>query len=167
MTYNLALSNPGDSNTTNNTAFASNAVVAATLTFAPGGMTGATLWLKANGNKNCSTNGCTITTWNNSGSIIAANAVTGLGTVTYDNTNLINYNPSMYFNNASLNTNSNLSVTTAAASVFTATRIGAGGSFLIGPQTAVANALDWSTSPTIDRLARYAGTVIYNGANLR
>ena len=167
MTYNLALSNPGDSNTTNNTAFASNAVVAATLTFAPGGMTGATLWLKANGNKNCSTNGCTITTWNNSGSIIAANAVTGLGTVTYDNTNLINYNPSMYFNNASLNTNSNLSVTTAAASVFTATRIAGGGSFLIGPQTAVANALDWSTSPTIDRLARYAGTVIYNGANLR
>ena len=79
----------------------------------------------------------------------------------------MNYNPTMYFNNASLNVAHNLGVTTAAASLFTATRIGAGGSFLIGPQTAVANALDWSTSPTLDRLARYAGTVIYNGANLR
>ena len=87
--------------------------------------------------------------------------------MTYDPINSINYNPTLLFNNTSLNTNSNLSITTAAASVFTATRIGAGGSFLIGPQTAVANALDWSTSPTIDRLARYAGTVIYNGSNLR
>jgi hypothetical protein len=93
--------------------------------------------------------------------------VTGLGTVIYDPVNTINFNPTVYFNNASLNTNSNLSITTVAASVFTTTRIATGGSFLMGPQTAVANAMDWSTTPTTDRLARYAGTVIYNGANLR
>lgn len=73
----------------------------------------------------------------------------------------------MYFNNASLNVASNLGITTAAVSVFTATRIGAGGSFLMGPQTATNNALDWSTSPTTDRLALYPATNIYNGANLR
>ena len=127
-----------------------------------------TYWTRADGNKNCNVNGCTITLWSNSGSLgAAANAVTGLGTVTYDTTNLINYNPTLYFNNASLNTNSNLSITTAAASVFTSTRIATGGSFLMGPQTAVNNSMDWSTTPTTDRLARYAGTVIYNGANLR
>ena len=128
VTFNVSISNPGDSNTTNNTAFASNAVVAATLTYAPGGVTGMTYWTKADGGKNCSIAGCTITSWTNSGTLgAAANAVTGLGTVTYDSTNLLNYNPTLYFNNASLNTNSNLSITTAAASIFTATKIGTGG----------------------------------------
>lgn len=86
-----------------------------------------TFWAKANGPKNCSIAGCTITTWSNSGTLgVAANAVTGLGTVTYDPTNSINYNPTLYFNNASLNTNSNLSVTTATTSIFTMTKLGAG-----------------------------------------
>jgi hypothetical protein len=127
-----------------------------------------TYWTKADGGKNCNTAGCTITSWSNSGTLgAAANAVTGLGTVTYDTTNLINFNPTLYFNNASLNTNSNLNITTAAASVFTMTKIGVGGSFLLGPQTATNNSLDWSTSPTLDRLALYPATNIYNGANLR
>lgn len=126
--FNVSISNPGDSNTTNNTAFATNSVVASSLTYAPGGVTGMTYWTKADGGKNCSIAGCTITSWTNSGTLgAAANAVTGLGIVTYDTTNQINYNPTLYFNNASLNTNSNLSITTAAASIFTATRIGAGG----------------------------------------
>jgi hypothetical protein len=168
VTFSVAISNPGDSNTTNNTATSTNSVGTATLVNAPGGVAGMTFWVKADGGKNCSITGCTITSWTNSGSLgAAANAVTGLGTVTYDPVNMINFNPTVYFNNASLNTNSNLSITTAAASVFTTTRIATGGSFLMGPQTAVANAMDWSTTPTTDRLARYAGTVIYNGANLR
>ncbi len=120
-------------------------------------------WVKANGGKNCSTAGCTITNWTNSGTLgAAANAVTGLGTVTYDPTTLINYNPTLYFNNASLNTNSNLSITAAASSIFTMTKIGAGGIFRIGPQTAVNNALDWSTSPGTDRFSLYNGTLLYN-----
>jgi hypothetical protein len=79
----------------------------------------------------------------------------------------MNFNPTLYFNNASLNVANNLGVTTAAVSIFTATRIGAGGSFLIGPQTAVANSLNWSTSPTTDILGLYPATNIYNGANGR
>jgi hypothetical protein len=168
VTFNWSISNPGDSNVTNNTATSTNAVAIVTLVFAPGGVTGMTYWTKADGGKNCNTAGCTITSWSNSGTLgAAANAVTGLGTVTYDTTNLINYNPTLYFNNASLNTNSNLTITTAAASVFTMTKIGAWGSFLLGPQTATNNSLDWSTSPTLDRLGLYPATNIYNGANLR
>jgi hypothetical protein len=166
--FSVTISNPGDSNTTNNSANVSNSVVTATLAFAPGGVTGMTFWTKANGPKNCITAGCTITTWYNSGTLgTAANAVTGLGTVTYDLTNTINYNPTLYFNNAALNTNSNLSITTAAASIFTMTQLRAGWIFRIGTQTATNNALDWSTLPTVDRLAPYNGTVIYNGANGR
>ena len=166
VTFNLSISNPGDSNITNNTAFATNSVAVSTITYLPGGVTGANLWLKADGNKNCNTNGCTITTWNNSGAI-AINAVTGLGTVTYSTGTMINYNPTMYFNNASLNVANNLGINTPAVSIFTATKIAAGGSFLIGPQAATANTLDWSTSPTLDKLSLYAGTSIYNGANGR
>jgi hypothetical protein len=168
VTFSVAISNPGDSNTANNTATSTNSVGTSSLVNAPGGVTGMTFWAQANGTKNCSVSGCTITTWNNSGSLgAAANAVTGLGTVIYSPGTQVNYNPTLYFNNASLNTNSNLSITTAAASVFSMTKIATGGSFLMGPQTAIANAMDWSTTPTTDRLARYAGTVIYNGANLR
>jgi hypothetical protein len=122
--------------------------------------------LRADGNKNCNTNGCTITTWNNSGAI-AINAVTGLGTVTYSTGVTMNFNPTIYFNNASLNVANNLGVTTAAVSIFTASRIGAGGSFLIGPQVAVANTLNWSTSSTTDLFGLYPATNIYNGANGR
>jgi hypothetical protein len=168
VTFNVSISNPGDSNTSNNTAFAIIAVVTSTLTYAPGGVTGMTYWTKANGPKNCSTAGCTITTWSNSGTLgTAANAVIGLGTVTYDPTNSINYNPTLYFNNAYLNTNSNLSITTAATSIFTMTRLQSGGIFRIGTQTAINNALDWSTLPTADRFWLYNGTVMYNGANGR
>jgi hypothetical protein len=79
----------------------------------------------------------------------------------------MNFNPTLYFNNASLNVANNLGVTTAAVSIFTVSRIGAGGSFLIGPQAAVANTLNWSTSPTTDLLGLYPATNIYNGANGR
>lgn len=79
----------------------------------------------------------------------------------------MNFNPTLYFNNASLNTNNNLGITASSASIFAVTKIGAGGSFNIGPQTAVANAMQWSTSPTADLWQRYTGTVFYNGANAR
>lgn len=36
VTFNVAISNPGDSNTANNTAFATNAVVSATIAYSPG-----------------------------------------------------------------------------------------------------------------------------------
>ena len=168
VNFIVNISNPGDSNTGNNSANANNAVVASTLAYAPGWVTGMTFWVKADGNKNCNTNGCTVTTWSNSGTLgTAANAVTWIGTVTYDTNNLINYNPTLYFNNAAFNTNSNLSITTAAASIFTTTKIWAGGIFRIGTQTATNNALDWSSTPALDRLARYNSNVIYNGANQR
>lgn len=168
VTFSVTISNPGDSNTTNNRATSTNSVATATLANAPGGVTGMTYWTKADGNKNCNTAGCIITTWNNSGSLgAAANAVTGLGTVTYAPATIMNYNPTLYFNNASLNANSNLTITTAAVSVFTATRIAAGGSFLVGPQTAVANAMNWSTTPTTDLFGLYPATNIYTGANGR
>ena len=151
VTFNVTISNPDDSNTANNSAFATNAIVAAT-PYAPGGVRSMTFWSKANGGKNCSTNGCTITSWTNSGTLgAAANAVTGLGTVLYDATNQINYNPTLYFNNASLNTNNSLNLTTRSGSVYTVTRITTGGAFLIGPQTAVTNSIDWSTTPTADK----------------
>jgi hypothetical protein len=166
VTFNVSISNPGDSNNGNNTAFATNAVVSATITYLPGWVAGANLWLKADGNKNCNTNWCTITTWNNSGAI-AINAITGLGTVTYSTGVTMNFNPTVYFNNASLNVANNLWVTTAAVSIFTTSRIAAGGSFLIGPQAVVANSLNWGTTPTTDLLGLYPATNIYNGANGR
>lgn len=126
VTFNVAISNLGDSNTANNGAFATNSIVAAT-PYAPGGVRNMSYWTKGNGGKNCSTNGCTITSWTNSGTLAAAaNAVTGLGIVTYDTTNQINYNPTLYFNNASLNTNSSLNLTTVPGSVYTVTRIASG-----------------------------------------
>lgn len=42
------------------------------------------------------------------------------------------------------------------------TKLGAGGIFRIGTQTATNNALDWSTLPTLDRFSLYNGTVMYN-----
>ena len=166
VTFTLAISNPGDSNTANNTAFATNSVVAPAPTIAPGGVTGAGFWSKADGGKNCSATGCTITTWFNSG-VVAVNAVTGLGTVTYDPATQINYNPTLYFNNASLNINNNLALPTRANSIFVVSRIGAGGNFYIGTQTATNNARSWRTSPTTDQWMRYNSTVFYNGANNR
>ena len=85
----------------------------------------------------------------------------------YDPANSLNYNPTLYFNNASLNTNNNLGITASSASIFAVTKIGAGGTFSIGPQTAVANAMQWSTSPTVDIWQRYTGGVFYSGANTR
>ena len=52
-------------------------------------------------------------------------------------------------------------------SIFTTTKVGTGGIFRIGTQTATNNALDWSSTPALDRLALYNTTVIYNGANQR
>lgn len=124
ITLTGTISNPGDSNITNNTAFAINAVVGG-ITFSPGGIPGATLWLRAGNGTNCTTTGCTITSWSNSGSLgTGATAVTGLGTVTLDLVNRLNSNPTLYFNSASLNTNSTLNVTTAALSLFTTSKIG-------------------------------------------
>lgn len=129
-------------------------------------MTGAGFWSKADGGKNCTTTGCTITTWFNSGTV-AINAVTGLGTVTYDPATQINYNPTLYFNNASLNINNNLALPTRANSIFVVSRIGAGGNFYIGTQTATNNTRSWRTSPTTDHWMRYNSTVYYNGTNNR
>lgn len=99
----------------------------------PGGVTGATLWLRGDYGTNCTTTGCTITTWSNSGTLgTAANAVTGSGTVTYDLANRINGNPSLLFNNASLTTKNTLNITTQALSIFTTSNIAAGGVFPIG-----------------------------------
>lgn len=124
--------------------------------------------MKADGGKNCSTTGCTITTWSNSGTLgAAANAVTGLGTVTYDPTTQINFNPTLYFNNASLNTNNRLGLPNRANSIFVVSRIGAGGNFYIGTQTATNNTRSWRTSPTGDQWMRYNSTIFYNGANGR
>lgn len=79
VTFSVAISNPGDSNTANNTATSTNSVGTATLVNAPGGVTGMTFWVRADGGKNCSVTGCAITSWANSGSLgAAANAVTGL-----------------------------------------------------------------------------------------
>ena len=80
---------------------------------------------------------------------------------------LINGNPTVYFNNASLNTNSSFNITTAAASVFAVTQIAFGGQFLFGPQGTTNNVIEWATTPTQDRWKLYNGTVFYSGANLR
>jgi hypothetical protein len=124
VTFSVAISNSGDSNITNNTATSTNSVGTSSLVNAPGGVTGPRFWSKADGGKNCSATGCTITTWFNSG-VVAVNAVTGLGTVTYDPVTQINYNPTLYFNNASLNINNNLALPTRANSIFVVSRIGA------------------------------------------
>lgn len=87
--------------------------------------------------------------------------------MTYDPTTPINYNPTLYFNNASLNINNNLSLPTRANSIFVVSRIGAGGNFYIGTQTATSGTRSWRTSPTTDQWMRYASTVFYNGANNR
>jgi hypothetical protein len=169
VTFNVTLTNASDSNTTNNTAFATNAVVGGAPSLDAWGIAWESLWLQANNSRtNCTTQGCAITIWTNIGWLgTAANGVTGLGTVTYDAATTINGNPTVYFNNASLNTNSNLSITTPAASVFSVTRIGAWGAFLTGPQTAVNNAINWTTTPLYDRFALYNGASFYSGANLR
>lgn len=77
VTFNLAISNASDGDVTNNTAFATNAVVAAAPVLAPGGVVSPRFWAKADGGKNCTTTGCTITNWSNNGSVgAAADAVT-------------------------------------------------------------------------------------------
>ncbi len=58
-------------------------------------------------------------------------------------------------------------MTTQAISVFSATSIAGGGSFLIGTQSGTVNGVDWSTRSTYDRLALYGGTQFYSGANSR
>jgi hypothetical protein len=167
VTFNVAISNPGDSNVTNNTAFSTNPVIGAS-TGDPGGITGENLWLQANSGTNCTTTGCAITTWTNLGGLgTAANAVTGLGTATYDPANRINGNATIYMNGASLNTNNNLGVTTQAVSIFSVTKINTGGQFVLGTQTATNNALEFATTPTFDRMKFYSGTTFYSGANFQ
>jgi len=166
VTFNLSISNPGDSDTANNTAYATNAVVSAAPVISPGWVTGPRFWSKADGWKNCSATGCTITTWFNSW-VVAVNATTGLGIVTYDPATQINFNPTLYFNNASLNINNNLTLPTRANSIFVVSRIGAGGNFYIGTQTNTNNTRSWRTSPTTDQWMRHNSTVFYNGTNNR
>jgi len=93
--------------------------------------------------------------------------VTGLGTVIYDPATQINFNPTLYFNNASLNTNNNLGLPTRANSIFVVSRIGDGGVFYMGTQTATNLTRQWMTSPTIDTWRRYNSTIFYNGTNNR
>jgi hypothetical protein len=168
VTFNVAFSSPSDSNTTNNTAFATNAVVGWAPASDPGWVTGENLWLRSNAGTNCTVTGCTITTWANQGWLAAAaNAVTWLGTVTYDSINRINGYPTLYFNGASLNTNNTLGLPTRANSIFAVTKIATGGQFLMGTQTVTTNARSWTTRPTTDTWMRNASTVYYNGANFR
>lgn len=93
--------------------------------------------------------------------------MTGLGVVTYTPNVQINFNPTVYFNNASLNTNNNLGLPTRANSIFVVSRVGAGGMFYMGSQTVTTNARSWRTSPTTDQWMRYNSTIFYNGANGR
>jgi hypothetical protein len=46
VTFSVAISNPGDSNVANNTATSTNSVNTASLVNAPGGVAGATFWVK-------------------------------------------------------------------------------------------------------------------------
>jgi hypothetical protein len=168
VTFYVDISGWGDSNLTNNRASATNSVIWWIAAIEPGWIAGENLWLMGNNGTNCSVTGCAITNWANRwGLWAAASGTTGLWTVTYDPANSMNYNPTLYFNNASLNTNNNLGITASAASVFTVTKIGAWWTFSMGPQTAIANAMQRSTSPTLDVWQRYIGTVYYNGANAR
>lgn len=169
VTFFARLTNTSDSNTANNLATTTNAVVWWAPAVDPGWVTGENLWLQANNNRtNCTTQGCSVTTWTNIGWLgTAANAVLWLGTVTYDANTLINFNPTVYFNNASLNTNNTLGVAWRPVSIFAVTKIGAGWSFDLWPQTAVNNGMEWSTSPTLDRWKRYNSTLFYNWANGR
>ena len=168
VTFTVAIVNGSDSNNSNNTAFSTHPVVWWVAT-SPGWVPWATLWLKANSGTNCSTTWCTISTWSNSGTLGAsANAITWVWTVTYDPINRINSNPTLYFNNASLNTNSVLNINTAAVSIFTVTKIATGWWFLIGTQTGTTNAVEWATTPTQDRFKLYTNvTPFYSGANSR
>ncbi|MBP9779159.1 hypothetical protein KBD33_00880 [Candidatus Gracilibacteria bacterium] len=167
VTFTGTISNSGDTVPANNSAFATNAVVSATVTSNPGGVTGAGLWLRADNGTNCSTSGCTITTWTNRGLIgTGADAITGSGVVIYSSGSLINGNPTIYFNNASLNTLSNLAIT-STFSIFTVSKLGINGKFPIGTQTGVTNALDWMTTPTYDSFKLYGGATSYSGANSR
>ena len=108
VTFTVAISNPSDSNVTNNTAFSTHPVIGAA-TNDPGGITGENLWLQANSGTNCTTTGCTVATWTNLGALgTPANAVTGLGAALYDAVNRINGNATIYLNGASFNTNNTL-----------------------------------------------------------
>lgn len=98
------------------------------------------------------TEGCTISTWYNSGTLGAlANAITGYGTVTYNTLDRINGNPTLLFNNASLNTNHTLGIANSSISIFAVTRIANTGTFLIGTQSGVTGGVSWSTSNTFDQ----------------
>jgi hypothetical protein len=167
VTFTGTISNSGDSILTNNSAFASNAVVSANLTINPGWVASPMLWLKANNGTNCSTSGCTITTWSNSGSVWTwADAITASWTVIYSASWLINGNPTLYFNNASLNTNNTLSIN-SIFSIFTVTNMWTNGKFPIGTQTGITNGLDWITTPTYDSFKFYAWASSYSGTNSR
>jgi hypothetical protein len=167
VTFTGTISNSWDTVPTNNSAFATNAVVSATVTSNPGWVTGAGLWLRADNGTNCSTSGCTITTWTNRWLIgTGADAITGSGVVIYSSWSLINGNPTIYFNNASLNTSSNLAVTNSF-SIFTITKLWTNGKFPIGTQTGVTNGLDWLTSNNYDTFKLYWGATSYSGASSR
>lgn len=167
VTFTGTISNSWDSIPANNSAFATNAVVSATVTSNPGWVTGAGLWLRADNGTNCTTSGCTITTWTNRWLIgTGADAITGSGVVIYSSWSLINGNPTIYFNNASLNTSSNLAITNSF-SIFTITKLWTNGKFPIGTQTGVTNGLDWLTSNNYDTFKLYWGATSYSGASSR
>jgi hypothetical protein len=166
VTFTGVISNSWDSIPTNNSAFASNFVLGALAT-SPGGVTSPGLWLRANNGTSCSTSGCTITNWANYGSLwAAASGTTASGTVIYSSGSLINGNPTVYFNNGSMNLGNTLAITTSY-SIFVVSKIGTNGKFPIGTQTWVANALDWVTTPTYNTFRLWGGANSYSGANGR
>lgn len=110
-----------------------------------------------------------MTGWTNLGALgSAANAVTGLGIVTYDTANTINGNPTVYFNSGALNTNNTMGIDgRKPVSLFVVTKIASNGYFVIGPQLATNRTFDWLTSPTYDRLKLYNDNTFYSGSNAR
>jgi hypothetical protein len=167
VTFTGTISNSGDLITSNNSAFATNAVVGGSISANPGWVASPGLWLRAWNGTNCTTSGCTITTWTNSGIIgTPANATTGSWNVLLSLATLVNGNPTLLFQNASLNLGNNLAITNTF-SIFTITRIAPNGKFPIWTQTWVTNALEWLTTPTFDTFKFWAGATSYSGANAR
>lgn len=165
VVFTGTISNSWDLIISNNSAFSTNFVSGSTIVVNPGWVASPQLWLRADNGTNCSTSGCTITTWTNSGlAWVWANGVTASGTVIYSSGSLINGNPTLYFNNASLNTNNTLSIT-SIFSIFTVSKIWIGWKFPIGSQTGVTNGLEWITTPTFDTFKLWAGATSYSGTN--
>jgi hypothetical protein len=86
----VSITNAGDSNTTNNSATTALQVTVATQT--------QTLWLRADAGTSCTTNGCTLSAWNDQSGLgrNATQATTASQPLFV--TNAVNFNPAINFN---------------------------------------------------------------------